>query len=306
MRGPTTTAVTLDSVANLTDAVRVLRGRRILVLTGAGVSTDSGIPDYRGPDSPPRTPMMYAEFRSGEPARQRYWARSHLGWRTLGRATPNDGHRAIAALETDGHAFAVITQNVDGLHQRAGSRSVVDLHGRISDVRCLDCGDLSSRRDLRARLDALNPGFGTDVEIETAPDGDAVFEAVHGFRIADCRACGGVLKPDVVFFGENVPKPKVERCYTLVEAADAVLVAGSSLTVLSGFRFARHAASRSIPVVIVNRGPTRADDLATVRVDAGCSQTLSRLAGALRETGAHATGPGVRMAGPTGAVDAVG
>lgn len=268
-------------MASLVDAVEVLTGRHLLVLTGAGISTDSGIPDYRGPDSPPRTPMTIAEFRSGLPARRRYWARSHVGWRTMGRAQPNAGHRAVARLEQRGCALGLITQNVDGLHAAAGSRSVVDLHGRIADVRCLDCGAVTSRTDLHLRLEQLNPGFGAGLPTEAAPDGDAAVDTVDGFVVADCETCGGVLKPDVVFFGENVAKPLVEHCFGLVERAGAVLVAGSSLTVLSGFRFVRHAHRIGRPVVIVNRGATRADPLAAVRLDGGCSETLSRLADAL-------------------------
>lgn len=251
------------------------------MLTGAGISTDSGIPDYRGPDSPPRTPMTYAEFRSGLPARRRYWARSHVGWQALGKARPNAGHRALATLEAAGRTRGLITQNVDGLHTAAGSRRTVDLHGRIADVRCLGCGEVTSRRELHTRLDALNPRFGRPLDAQIAPDGDAAVEAVDAFTVADCLACGGVLKPDVVFFGENVPKPRVRQCFALVESAEALLVAGSSLAVLSGFRFVRHAHGLGLPIVIVNRGATRGDDLATVRLDAGCSQTLTALESAL-------------------------
>jgi NAD-dependent SIR2 family protein deacetylase len=264
-------------VADLSAAVEALSGRRTLVLTGAGISTDSGIPDYRGPDSPPRKPMTIAEFRSGARARQRYWARSHVGWSTMGAAEPNAGHHAVAAMERTGLTAGVITQNVDGLHTAAGCRSVVDLHGRISDVRCLECEEVTPREWLHDRLALLNPTFGRHLAAETAPDGDAVVDDVESFRVADCARCGGVLKPDVVFFGENVAKPLVERCYRLVERAQAVLVAGSSLTVLSGFRFVRHAARIGRPIVIVNRGRTRADELATVRLDAGCSETLPAL-----------------------------
>jgi NAD-dependent SIR2 family protein deacetylase len=265
----------------LDDAVRLLAGRRVVALTGAGLSTDSGIPDYRGPDSPPRSPMTYSEFVSGLPAQQRYWARSHVGWRTMGRARPNAGHRALAALEAAGAVQALITQNVDGLHSEAGSRRVVDLHGRIADVVCLRCGDRSSRAALDERLGDLNPGFVEDGFVEIAPDGDAVLSDVSGFRLAPCLVCGGPLKPDVVFFGENVPKDRVAHCYALVEAADVVLVAGTSLTVQSGLRFVRRAAKLSIPVVLVNRGATRGDPLVTVRLDAGCSEVLSVLADAL-------------------------
>ncbi|HSI93931.1 MAG TPA: NAD-dependent protein deacetylase [Jiangellaceae bacterium] len=258
-------------------ATALLAGRRTLVVTGAGVSTDSGIPDYRGPGTQRRSPMMYAEFRSDEQARVRYWARSHLGWRRVANSQPNDGHRAVAEMEHRGAATAVITQNVDGLHSRAGSRAVVELHGRLADVLCLDCGDRITRADLHKRLAQLNPGF-DEQPVAIAPDGDVDLAAVDGFRVAGCEQCGGVLKPDVVFFGENVPPARVMRCFSLVDAADALLVAGSSLTVLSGFRFVRHAHSRDVPIVIVNRGPTRGDGLAAVKIDAGCSETLTVLA----------------------------
>ncbi len=257
----------------------LLDGRTLLALTGAGLSTDSGIPDYRGPDSPPRRPMTYAEFVSGEAAQRRYWARSHVGWARMRRAEPNSGHRALAALQCP-----LITQNVDGLHTAAGHAGVVDLHGRIDEVVCLDCRRVGARDDLQHRLTELNPGFTESVsaEIESAPDGDAALEATDGFRIAGCRACGGVLKPHVVFFGENVPRDRVAHCYALVDDLSpdtgALLVAGSSLAVMSGLRFVKHAAKRGVPVVIVNRGVTRGDDLATALVDAGCSEFLTDLA----------------------------
>jgi NAD-dependent SIR2 family protein deacetylase len=268
-------------------ALGVLAGRQLVALTGAGLSTDSGIPDYRGPGSPNRTPMTYQEFRSGEPARQRYWARSHVGWTRMAHAAPNDGHRALAALERCGALRGLITQNVDGLHADAGSREVIDLHGRIADVVCLDCGTVSPRDLLAARLAALNPGF---VEAAGAaderPDGDAELaeDVVAGFRVAACSVCGGVLKPDVVFFGENVPRERVAAAYAMVDAlvpaGGALLVAGSSLTVMSGLRFVRHAHKHGVPVVIVNRGTTRGDGLAAVLVDAGCSDVLPALAAA--------------------------
>jgi NAD-dependent SIR2 family protein deacetylase len=225
--------------------------------------------------------MTYSEFVSGPAAQQRYWARSHVGWRTMGRARPNPGHRALAALEAAGVIEALITQNVDGLHTDAGSRRVVDLHGRIADVVCLRCGDRSSRAVLDRRLDELNPGFVEDGYVEIAPDGDAVLSDVSGFRLATCLVCDGPLKPDVVFFGENVPKDRVAECYALVEAADVLLVAGTSLTVQSGLRFVRRAHANRIPVVLVNRGATRGDPMTTLRLDAGCSQVLSALADAL-------------------------
>jgi NAD-dependent SIR2 family protein deacetylase len=250
----------------------------VLVLTGAGVSTDSGIPDYRGPGAPRRTPMSFSEFVSGPKAQQRYWARSHLGWQRMAGSDPNAGHRALATMERQGRVCAIITQNVDGLHRRAGSEVVVDLHGRVSDVVCLTCRDRSSRVSLHRRLAELNPGFGAGVDVTTAPDGDVDLEQVGGFRVAGCRHCGGPLKPDVVFFGENVPRERVDRCHALVDRARALLVAGSSLTVLSGLRFVRQAHRARIPVVLVNRGTTRGDDLATVKLDAGCSETLGLFA----------------------------
>jgi NAD-dependent SIR2 family protein deacetylase len=267
-------------------ALDLLAGRPLVVLTGAGVSTDSGIPDYRGPGAPRRTPMTYQEFVSGEAAQRRYWARSHVGWARVWTAGPNAGHRALARLEGTGRLTAVVTQNVDGLHSAAGSRAVVDLHGRIAEVVCLACRDVTSRAALQRRLEQLNPGFAEAAgpAVEAAPDGDAELEATDGFRPAACERCGGgPLKPHVVFFGENVPRERVERSYALVEAlapaGGALLVAGSSLTVMSGLRFVRRAAKLDVPVVIVNRGATRGDPLATVLVDAGCSEFLSALAG---------------------------
>lgn len=282
----------------LAAAWRLLAGRRLVVLTGAGLSTDSGIPDYRGPDAPPRTPMTYQEFLSGDGARRRYWARSHVGWRHLHAASPNAGHRALARMEQHGVVHALITQNVDGLHARAGSERVVDLHGRIRDVVCLTCRVRSTREALHRRLDLLNPRFEAEEVVEIAPDGDAQLESVDGFAIADCPDCGGVLKPDVVFFGENVPKPRVEECYAYVDEAEALLVAGSSLTVMSGLRFVRHAAKRAIPVVILNRGATRGDPLATVTLDRGCSATLTAFAAAaaVAAAGANTPAPGDTLA----------
>ncbi|NUR06918.1 MAG: NAD-dependent protein deacetylase [Nocardioidaceae bacterium] len=267
-----------------TEALAVLADRTYVVLTGAGMSTDSGIPDYRGPGSPQRRPMTYSEFVSGAEARQRYWARSHLGWSRMRRAEPNPGHRAVAALEAAGMVPLLITQNVDGLHEAAGSRAVCALHGRIADVVCLSCREQTSRAALHARLGALNPGWESrHRDVEVRPDGDVDLDDTAGFVVPDCLGCGGVLKPDVVFFGENVPKPRVERCYAAVDALDpstqALLVLGSSLTVMSGFRFARRAARLGVPLVIVNRGATRADDLTPYRVDMGCSEFLTELSG---------------------------
>jgi len=273
------------------EALAFLAGRPLVVLTGAGCSTDSGIPDYRGPgsryagqqtplrgSSPPGV-MTYQEFVSGDGARQRYWARSHLGWIRMKGAEPNAGHVAVARIDPD----LLVTQNVDGLHERAGSRRMVALHGRIADVICLDCREVTGRARLHERLDGLNPGFGSQwLDLEVRPDGDVVLEHTDAFRVASCESCGGRLKPDVVFFGENVPTRRVERCYAAVDAlADtggALLVAGSSLAVMSGFRFARRAAKAGTPVVIVNRGSTRADQLATYRLEVGTSEFLSALA----------------------------
>jgi NAD-dependent SIR2 family protein deacetylase len=258
----------------------VLLGGRLVVLTGAGLSTDSGIPDYRGPGSRSRQPMTYQEFVSGPVARQRYWARSHLGWGRMRRADPNDGHRALARLDPD----LLITQNVDGLHEAAGSGRLVALHGRIADVVCLSCRGTTSRARLEERMAQANPGFAqAHAEVLTRPDGDVELDETAGFVVPDCEGCGGVLKPDVVFFGENVPPARVQQCYAAVDALtpdDALLVVGSSLTVMSGFRFVRRAAKAGVPVVIVNRGVTRGDDLATLKLEAGCSEFLGSLADA--------------------------
>jgi NAD-dependent SIR2 family protein deacetylase len=250
---------------------------RTVVLTGAGLSTDSGIPDYRGAGAPVRTPMTISEFRSGPAARQRYWARAFLGWSRMGRAEPNAAHRALAALDPE----LLITQNVDGLHEAAGSRALA-LHGRVADVICLGCRRTSPRTALQERLEALNPGYAErHADVASRPDGDVDLEETSGFVVPDCADCGGILKPDVVFFGENVPAARVQRCYDAVDALGtdgALLVAGSSLTVMSGFRFVRRAARAGTPVVIVNRGATRGDELATYKLDVGCSEFLGELA----------------------------
>jgi NAD-dependent SIR2 family protein deacetylase len=262
----------------------------VVVLSGAGLSTESGIPDYRGPSGLARRaePMTYQTFVRGAPARQRYWARSHLGWRFVGQAEPNAGHRAVAELERRGLVSGIITQNVDGLHQAGGARGVIDLHGRLDRVVCLDCGQRTGRDELDERLRAANPGWAAEVTAIN-PDGDAVLgdAAAGDFRVVDCRACGGVLKPDVVFFGENVPRPRVDDSFALVEPAGALLVLGSSLTVMSGYRFVRHAARLGIPVVIVNQGATRGDAHAIARLDAPLGRTLTALLGRLDAEGAH-------------------
>lgn len=276
------------SPAHLDAVHALLAGRRIAVLTGAGISTDSGIPDYRGPDSPPRRPMTYQQFVADPDFRRTYWARNHVGWQHVDRTRPNAGHVAVARLEERGLAVGVITQNVDRLHRLAGSRRVIDLHGTYADVLCLSCGLRVSRDALADRLESLNPGFteavGAIADVEIAPDADAVIESTEGFVVADCECCGGVLKPDIVYFGENVPKERVARAFALVDEAQALLVAGSSLAVLSGLRFVKHAAKRGMPVVIVNRGTTRGDELADLRIHAGTSPTLTALARELPPT----------------------
>ncbi|MGV9679244.1 NAD-dependent protein deacetylase [Nocardia sp. NPDC003482] len=272
----------LDRLADL------VVGRRVAVLTGAGISTDSGIPDYRGPGSPPRTPMTYQQFVADPVFRQRYWARNHVGWRRMDAARPNDGHRALARLERLGVIGGLITQNVDLLHTKAGHRRVIDLHGTYARVRCLSCDGLVSRMSLADRLEAANPGFAeaaiTD-GLEVAPDADAVLTDTASFRMVDCARCGGMLKPDIVYFGENVPKPRVAAAFELVDDAEVLLVAGSSLTVMSGLRFVRHAAKTGRPVVVINRGPTRGDEYATLKLDNGCSAMLTGLARVLDRSG---------------------
>ncbi len=264
------------------ELVALLAGRRVAVLTGAGISTDSGIPDYRGPDSPPSNPMTIRQFTSDPSFRQRYWARNHVGWSHMADTMPNAGHRALAALERAGVVTGVITQNVDLLHTKAGSVNVVDLHGTYARVVCLGCGHTMSRAALADQLETLNPGFLARARAlggpSVAPDADAVVADTGSFRYLDCPRCAGMLKPDIVYFGESVPKHVVAQACSLVEQADALLVAGSSLTVFSGYRFVRHAAALGIPVAILNRGRTRGDDLATLKVEGGCSELLTLLA----------------------------
>ncbi len=271
------------------ELVALLAGRRVAVLTGAGMSTDSGIPDYRGPDSPPSNPMTIRQFTADPVFRQRYWARNHVGWRHMDDTAPNAGHRALVVLERAGVVTGVITQNVDLLHTKAGSRNVVNLHGTYARVICLGCGHTITRAALADHLEALNPGF-IERAIEraaaagglaVAPDADAVIADTASFRYLDCPRCGGMLKPDIVYFGESVPKDVVAEAYSIVDGAEALLVAGSSLTVFSGYRFVRHAAAKGMPIGIVNRGSTRGDDLATVKVDGGCSELLALLSNEL-------------------------
>jgi NAD-dependent SIR2 family protein deacetylase len=266
---------------NVESLVELMHGRGVVALTGAGVSTESGIPDYRGPSGAQRkhAPMTFQSFTGDPVARHRYWARSYLGWRQIDRARPNAGHRAVAALQRAGLVSGIVTQNVDGLHQGAGATDVIELHGGLDRVICRNCGHLVDRARLDRDLHAANPTFDAAVQ-RINPDGDADLadDQPSGFVMVDCEACGGgPLKPDVVFFGETVPKERVERCYDLVDAAGSLVVLGSSLTVMSGFRFVLRAAKTGIPVAIVNQGATRGDGYCTVRVDAPLGAVLSRL-----------------------------
>lgn len=260
------------------EAIVALSGRTIVALTGAGVSTDSGIPDYRGEGAPRRTPMTIQQFVGEERARKRYWAGSHLGWQRFRAAQPNRGHRALVDLESSGILSGVITQNVDGLHTRAGSRRVVPLHGSMDRVVCLNCGQVFAREDISARIDAANPWLEKPDAVVNAPDGDADVTQVDDFVIPACTVCGGILKPDVVFFGELVPTERFAEATTLVDASEALLVAGSSLAVNSGIRLVEAARRQHLPIVVINRGGTKGDNRATVKLEAGTSQALSALA----------------------------
>jgi NAD-dependent SIR2 family protein deacetylase len=270
-------AVSDDDLAPL---VAVLAGRRVVALTGAGCSTESGIPDYRGGGrTGPRNPIQHDAFMRRPDVRRRYWARATLGWARFSGAAPNDAHRALAALEQAGHVAGVITQNVDRLHQRAGSRRVVELHGALADVACLRCGRIEARAELQARLLDANPGW-LESAIDIQPDGDAELEAdrVREFTVVACRVCGGELKPDVVFFGGSVSERTLAAAWDLFAEAEALLVVGSSLAVYSGFRFVRRAQDQGLPVAIVNVGPTRADEIAAVKVSAPVGTILPRVA----------------------------
>ncbi len=265
---------------------QLVRGRRIVALTGAGCSTESGIPDYRGPDTPPRKrpPIQHREFVDHADRRQRYWARSMLGWPRLAGARPNDGHRALVELEAAGTLVGLITQNVDGLHHAAGSRDVVELHGGIGRVRCLACNAVTSRAELQARLGEANPTWTERAHaVATAPDGDADLpdDLVADFAVVACSSCGGVLMPDVVFFGGSVPRLVLDAAWSTFDRAEVLLVIGSSLTVFSGYRFVRRAAERSVPVAILNRGPTRGDPHAELRIDAPAGLALQALVRAI-------------------------
>jgi NAD-dependent SIR2 family protein deacetylase len=273
----------LDDARVLTDFVE--RHRRLFVLTGAGCSTDSGIPDYRDADGEWKRgqPLMFQTFLADARVRQRYWARGMAGWRRITAAQPNRAHLALAELESLGVIHQLVTQNVDTLHQKAGSRNVINLHGRVDVVRCLSCNRQMPRADLHDELERKNPAF-TDLDAATAPDGDADLEGVDfsGFDVPDCTACGGLLKPDVVFFGESVPRARLSNAMAAVAESDAMLVVGSSLMVFSGFRFARAMAEAAKPVAAVNIGRTRADEILALKISAPCGFILEQLLHSLR------------------------
>ena len=257
--------------------------RRVAVLTGAGCSTDSGIPDYRDANGEWKhaPPMTYQQFVGSVVARQRYWARSAVGWRRIAEASPNRAHLALASLEASGVVQGLITQNVDGLHARAGSRRVIDLHGRLDTVQCLGCGGLTRRETFQARLLDANPQLAGVTAAAFAPDGDARLADVDyaSVTVPPCAACGGMLKPHVVFFGEGVPPQRVEEAFAVLDDADALLVVGSSLMVYSGYRFAQAAARAGKPIAAVNIGRTRADDLLSLKVERPCGEALAAVAG---------------------------
>jgi NAD-dependent SIR2 family protein deacetylase len=264
-----------DSLQDFVD-----RHRRLFVLTGAGCSTNSGIPDYRDADGnwKRQQPVAYQAF-TGDPAtRQRYWARSMVGWRRFGRALPNDAHRALARLEAMGRSEVVLTQNVDRLHQAAGNDRVIDLHGRLDLVRCMGCGQKMMREELQDHLGRLNAEW-LDLDAADAPDGDADLEGrdFSSFSVPACPHCGGLLKPDVVFFGETVPREVVDTAAEHLQQADAMLIVGSSLMVYSGFRFVQMAARAGIPIAAVNLGRTRADEMLALKVEETCESALSFL-----------------------------
>ncbi|HEY4225861.1 MAG TPA: Sir2 family NAD-dependent protein deacetylase [Pseudolysinimonas sp.] len=258
-------------------AVELLHGGKIVALTGAGMSTDSGIPDYRGEGAPVRTPMTFDHFLAAEDGRRRYWAGSHLGWKHFSAAQPNAGHRALADLEVAGIVNGVVTQNVDGLHLRAGSRRVVDIHGSMDRVRCLHCGQTFARADIAERMARDNPWLEAPEGVRLNPDGDVSIDDSARMIVPSCTVCGGILKPEVVFFGEFVPVEKFEEARALVRGADAMVIAGSSLVVNSGIRLLDLATKRKMPVVIVNRGTTKGDSRASLKIDAGTSEVLVAL-----------------------------
>lgn len=271
----------LDST--IEQALHALRGHRIAVLSGAGISTDSGIPDYRGEGAPRAHPMSFAQFMQSPTHRQRYWLGSHLGWRAFAQAQPNLGHLAVAQAETDAIVTGVVTQNVDALHHKAGSMRVVDLHGRLDRVRCVHCGQAFTREAIANAIDQLNPWLaGWEWNGVVKPDGDVETDAWESFQVPECEMCRGVLKPEVVFFGEFVPPSVFSHAAALVNNSSALIVAGSSLVVNTGMRLVSQAHKSRKPIVVINRGPTKADRLATVRIEGGTSESLGALYQGLR------------------------
>jgi len=265
-------------------AAFVAESRRLLVLTGAGCSTASGIPDYRDASGAwkHKRPVQYPDFVGSAQVRRRYWARSLVGWERVAAARPNGAHRALAQLESAGRVHWTITQNVDGLHQRAGSRRVIDLHGRLDQVLCLACGEVAPRATFQHVLRALNPQWPNAVR-RIAPDGDVDLEGVDydAFRVPACAVCDGILKPDVVFFGESVPRQRVSEAFGRLDEADALLVVGSSLMVWSGYRFCRAARERGLPVAVLNIGRTRADAEIDLKIEGRCGEVLPAVAARL-------------------------
>lgn len=276
-------AITSPEQAGEQLAAFIRRNPRVMILTGAGVSTDSGIPDYRDGDGAwkRKQPVQHGEFMESLHARQRYWGRSLLGWPVIRNARPNAAHQHIAELERRGHSRLLVTQNVDRLHQKAGTQSVMDLHGRADEVICMQCQGRSTRDAVHDRCAGLNPDFG-EYSVAAAPDGDADLEVdFTDFRIADCEDCGGILKPDVVFFGDYVPRPRVEHALDTLEQSDGLLVIGSSLMVYSGFRYCRYASEWGKPIATLNLGRTRADPLVETKLNAPITDTLARAIGQL-------------------------
>jgi NAD-dependent SIR2 family protein deacetylase len=265
------------------EAVSILRGRSAAVLTGAGVSTDSGIPDYRGVGAPKQHPMSFSDFLQSHRHRQRYWLGSHMGWSRFAAAEPNRGHEAIASAEEASLFSGVVTQNVDALHHKAGSLRVIDLHGRLDKVRCIHCGQSFSRQSIAHTIDLLNPWLEKrDIWGHIKPDGDVDVAVTSEFVVPSCDMCDGVLKPEVIFFGEFVPTGVFDQAASLIARSEALIIAGSSLVVNTGMRLVNLAHRKKIPIVIINRGPTKADRLATVRIEAGTSETLDALVGGLQ------------------------
>ncbi|WP_312672562.1 Sir2 family NAD-dependent protein deacetylase [Microbacterium sp.] len=269
---------TAEPSAELSHAATLLRGKRIALLTGAGISTDSGIPAYRGEGARTRSnPMTIQTYLGDEAARRRYWVGGHLGWRAFAQAAPNPGHRALAEMESRGVVSGVITQNVDGLHLRAGSSHVIEVHGTMRRVLCLHCGQVFDRRDIAVQIEERNPWITVPENVALAPDGDVLPESTEGFLVPTCTVCDGMLKPDVVFFGEYVPQDRFRAAESLLRSSEAIIVAGSSLVVNSGVRLVNRARRRGIPLIIVNREPTRADAWADVTIAAGTSDVLPAL-----------------------------